>query len=97
MYGWNIWEVRTQMKTLKQVMDSNENFETMVKVAPNLRWDEAQKLEEWLLNCAKEWLAQKRQPIANKNDPQIPCTKDWCEGYALGWKNHGKAFLEELK
>jgi hypothetical protein len=85
------------MNTLKQVMDSNENFETMVKVAPNTRWDEGQKLQGWFLNCAIEWLTQKRQPSANKTESIIPRSKDWCEGYAQGWKNHNKELLEELK
>ena len=48
------------MKTLKQVMETNENFRAMVKVAPNLRFDEGQALDKWFLNCVKEWLTTKR-------------------------------------
>jgi hypothetical protein len=51
------------MTTLKQIMDLNENFELMVKSAPNCPWDEGQKLQEWFLNCIEQWLTQERQEL----------------------------------
>ena len=52
--------------------------------------------EKTVIDAIKTWLTQKRKPTANKSEPIIPRSKDWCEGYAHGWENHNKELLEEL-
>lgn len=44
------------MSTLKEIMHLNENFEKMVSVAPNCRYDEGQALQAHYIDCVRQWL-----------------------------------------
>jgi hypothetical protein len=73
------------MNTLKQFLETNENFRAMVKAAPNLRFDEGQALEKWFLKCVREWLEQNREDnLETWGKCEIAQTQDWIFSQLLG-------------